>query len=331
MIAKYTKEEYENAKSTDRLALECERCGKIFYAEKRQIKFELKLNRGRLKFCSAECSVLAHGKSHQLHCEECGKEIKVFDNVYKQSKTKHFFCSQSCAAKYNNRLREKPSEETKRKTSESLKKYYSEHNNGKIKVKVSKRNEVIKTRKKYDSSSRFVERVCSICGKIYTLLDEGSTRKFCSRECLNEYRANRKKYLSEETIAKLSAGGKHSANIQGENRRSKNEKYFCELCEKHFKNVKHNDPIFNGWDADVIIEDIKVAVLWNGKWHYQKIKEDHSVKQVQNRDKIKIKEIKNCGYTPYVIKDMGKYNPQFVEEEFNKFINIVGWRSSQSH
>ncbi len=39
-----------------------------------------------------------------------------------------------------------------------------------------------------------------------------------------------------------------------------------------------------------------------------------------NRDKIKIKEIINCGYTPYIIKDMGKYDPKFVEEEFNKFI-----------
>ena len=37
-------------------------------------------------------------------------------------------------------------------------------------------------------------------------------------------------------------------------------------------------------------------------------KKNHSVKQVQS------------GYTPYIIKDMGRYNPKFVEEEFNKFI-----------
>ena len=39
---------------------------------------------------------------------------------------------------------------------------------------------------------------------------------------------------------------------------------------------------------------------------------------------------KNCGYIPYIIKDMGKYKPQFVEDEFIKFINIAEWRSSQS-
>lgn len=47
--------------------------------------------------------------------------------------------------------------------------------------------------------------------------------------------------------------------------------YFCELCEKEFKNVGHNEPIFNGWDADVLLYDIKVAILWNGKWHYETV------------------------------------------------------------
>lgn len=38
--------------------------------------------------------------------------------------------------------------------------------------------------------------------------------------------------------------------------------------------------MFNGWDADIIIEDLKIAILWNGKWHYEKITEKHSVSQV---------------------------------------------------
>lgn len=84
-----------------------------------------------------------------------------------------------------------------------------------------------------------------------------------------------------------------------------------------------NEQKFNGWDADVIIEDLKIAVLWNGKWHYEKITQKHSVKQVQNRDNIKIKEIIKCGYIPYIIKDMGKYKKSFVEEEFEKFLNYL--------
>ena len=74
-------------------------------------------------------------------------------------------------------------------------------------------------------------------------------------------------------------------------------------------------------DADIIIHDIKYAVLWNGAWHYKKITQKHSVAQVQNRDKIKISEIIKFGYTPYTIKDMGKYNTEFVEEQFKEFIS----------
>mgnify|MGYP003552634302 FL=1 len=36
---------------------------------------------------------------------------------------------------------------------------------------------------------------------------------------------------------------------------------------------------------------------------------------------IKIKEISNFGYISYIIKDMGKYNMKFVEEQFSIFIN----------
>jgi hypothetical protein len=95
------------------------------------------------------------------------------------------------------------------------------------------------------------------------------------------------------------------------------------MCIEYFNNVKHNEQLFNGWDADIIIEDIKTAVLWNGAWHYKQIMKNQNLKQIQSRDKIKLHEIKNCGYKTYVIKDMGKYNPLFVKEEFDKFIQLI--------
>lgn len=104
--------------------------------------------------------------------------------------------------------------------------------------------------------------------------------------------------------------------------RSKNEQLFCEMCESHFSIVKHNEPMFNGWDADVIVEDVKTAVLWNGRWHYLQITKCQHLNQIQNRDKIKIGEIEKAGYRPYVIKDLGRFNPKFVKEEFDKFISI---------
>ena len=127
-------------------------------------------------------------------------------------------------------------------------------------------------------------------------------------------------FWTEETKEKIREGGFISSKMQRETRRSKNEIAFCELCEQHFNNVKHNEQMFNGWDADVIIEDIKVAVLWNGPWHYRQLFKGHKLKQIQNRDKIKVKEIEKAGYIPYIIKDDSKFNKDKVETEFKLFL-----------
>jgi hypothetical protein len=51
---------------------------------------------------------------------------------------------------------------------------------------------------------------------------------------------------------------------------------------------------------------------------------NHSVKQVQTRDKIKLDEIGKMGYTAYIIEDDGKFNSQFVNDEFEKFKLFIG-------
>lgn len=139
----------------------------------------------------------------------------------------------------------------------------------------------------------------------------------------NDYEIHFGRKYSKESWLALHNGGCKGIQHQGDLRRSKNEIEFCKLCEEYFDNVKHNESIFNGWDADIIIEDIKFAVLWNGPWHYKQITKSHSVKQTQNRDKIKVKEIEECGWTPYIIKDMGKANKNFVKEKFDEFLKYL--------
>lgn len=150
-------------------------------------------------------------------------------------------------------------------------------------------------------NSRILEkRICKECNTIFETRNK--TQIFCSRKCVSK-NIGRK-------------GGLLSSIIQ--QKRSKNEIYFSELCAKLFDKILINEQMFNGWDADIILENAKIAILWNGKWHYEKLNKKHSVKQVQNRDAIKINEIKQLGYIPYVIKDMGKYDKKFVESEFEK-------------
>ena len=156
-------------------------------------------------------------------------------------------------------------------------------------------------------------KVCEFCNKKYYLEYKRRNQRFCSRSCSTKYKNKNLKICNNGGIK----------SVKSQNRRSKNEIYFAELCEKHFNNILTNEQIFNGWDADIILKDEKIAVMWNGIWHYKKITEKHSIKQVQNRDKIKIKEIIKCEYKPYIIKDMGKYNEDFVKKEFEKFKKYI--------
>jgi hypothetical protein len=158
-----------------------------------------------------------------------------------------------------------------------------------------------------------VKKECQICKTGFEVSWKKRNQVFCSRSCSTKWK--------NTNLSIAQKGGLASVASQSKKKRSKNEIYFYELCKDKFNKVLSNEPMFNGWDADVIIEDIKTAILWNGKWHYEKIKKEHSVEQVQNRDKIKLMEIENMGYKSYVIKDLGKANKEFVEKEFKKFID----------
>lgn len=125
MIIRYTEEEFNDARSTDLLPLECEFCGRVYYKEKKEIKYTLNNpSRNRCRFCSTECFTKFSKKElHETVCTQCGKKITVSDNDFRKSETKRFFCSRSCAAKYNNKLRQ-VSDEQRAKTSAALRNRY---------------------------------------------------------------------------------------------------------------------------------------------------------------------------------------------------------------
>ncbi len=103
----YNEENYKNAKSGDVFDFVCENCGAVFHKTKRYIS----KNSGIIpKYCSQRCSKIAHQMEHvTVICEECGKEYCIEKCVYDRKKREgsRFFCSGSCAAKYNNKKRPK--------------------------------------------------------------------------------------------------------------------------------------------------------------------------------------------------------------------------------
>ena len=261
----------------------CSNCGNVIQVT--SVRAASAKSRGNNIFCSKECRLAGtNAYRHILRkCKECGKDFYPHDRTSK-------FCSRSCAAKFNNKNRVVGSE-CREKISKSLKLW----NDNK---KASRGNEI--------NQSKELKLICQACGKEF--LSNNKYKKYCSLDC-------RRQALSVGGRI----GGLRSVKSQAENRRSKNEIMFAEMCKEVYPDTICNISMFNGWDADVIIPSIRLAVLWNGKWHYEKIKNNHSVEQVQNRDKIKISEIEKAGYRYYIIKDMGKYNKHFVIEQFEKF------------
>lgn len=231
---------------------------------------------------------------YKVNCYNCGKEFKIKERQDKFNINKKYFCCKDCSHSYVGKLTTGNTKEAK----------------------------------------------CITCGKTITIPSRASSKICKCIECKKNYIKEKKlkhrlerlqngceihygRIYSKESWNALHNAGCKGIKHQNDLRRSKNEIEFCNLCKEYFDNVKHNECIFNGWDADVIIEDIKYAVLWNGPWHYKQITKSHSVAQTQNRDKIKIKEIQKYGWTPYIIKDMGKYNKNFVKEKFDEFLNFL--------
>ena len=105
MIVLFTDEEFNNAKSRSLLPLQCKQCGSLFYKTKNEIQ---KFNKNPVSkirthdFCSRQCCNKSRDISIDTTCESCQIDIKVPNRVFNKSKTCRFYCSKSCAAKYNN-------------------------------------------------------------------------------------------------------------------------------------------------------------------------------------------------------------------------------------
>lgn len=116
-------------------------------------------------FCSKECRIQFKTKSKNLKCYNCGKDIVVGNCDYKRSKTKKFYCCNSCAAVVNNKNRifsDEKRKEISEKTRNSIRKYLKTQN----KIMLEEMNCVICGKKFHPSRKRI--KCCSAkCGKIY--------------------------------------------------------------------------------------------------------------------------------------------------------------------
>lgn len=101
----YTIQEFEIAKSKDKLACECYVCKTMFFKTKADIQKVLnKISGFAGKYCSYECQSLDRTSKREVECSCCKTVFLKTDATIKQDAN---FCSKSCAAKVNNSKRAK--------------------------------------------------------------------------------------------------------------------------------------------------------------------------------------------------------------------------------
>ena len=154
--------------------------------------------------------------------------------------------------------------------------------------------------------------ICLICCNPVT---STANRKTCSRKC----------HIQSCKNSGSKGGLKASQSIFTKRGRSKNEVLFYKQIQQYFPLALHNKLMFGEYDADIIIEELKIAIHWNGPFHYRQIfSKDHYI-NIQKRDKLRYKAIQEAGYTNYIINDSNNrgFNTHKVKEEINIFLKKI--------
>lgn len=96
----FTEEEYNNAKSTDLLLVECYICGQSFKKQKNAIVRVVEFKKSNCigRFCSRKCQGIADRKRQLVNCTQCGKQFEKKSSEIKKSPNN--FCGHKCSATY---------------------------------------------------------------------------------------------------------------------------------------------------------------------------------------------------------------------------------------
>ena len=192
-------------------------------------------------------------KNHPKFCKQCGKEIPY-------ERRRNEFCSQSCATKYNNSLRQPKTEEEKEKISRSLLKHFNWSDEDIDKLKSG---ELKKTRKK-------VDKVCPTCHKEF----KGKPNQiYCSQECVHNSPDYKEKMRNKQL--ELIKKGEHKGWIT-RNIDSYAEKYWMNVLDDN--NIKYirEDHTNKKYFLDFLIEkdgnfiDLEI----DGKQHKDRVEHD---------------------------------------------------------
>ena len=148
-----------------------------------------------------------------------------------------------------------------------------------------------------------IEWKCPMCGKIIKVIpSEAKKRKFCSGTCRNIF---------------------NNKNICGST--SKAENILYNEITKTFPDlevIRNDRKTLNGLELDIFIPKLKLAIEWNGIFHYKDVHKNNSLEKTKRKDILKEEMCKNIGIDLIVVKDLVS-NKKFIIDEVDRIIKYI--------
>lgn len=240
-------------------------------------------------------------------CKECQKPISY------EKKNENKFCDSSCAAKFNNKNRDKSfiTDEFKSKISKKI----IEYNKGKEKDIT------------YDFNIN-----CSVCNKPLTphqIKNKRNRKKFNIKSyCSNSCRSKDIKQETKDKIRQSKLESVRNGTHKGWTTRniiSYPEKFFMDVLKNNKLEYKHNFVVSkkdlglndnSSYFLDFYFEDRKIDLEIDGKQH--RYRKEH--------DELRDGLLENFGIKVYRIEwknPINEKNKEYMENEINKFMNYM--------
>lgn len=100
MIKLFTEAEFEAARGSDLLTLQCRHCSKPFSLSKTRVKQAMRPSEHSNEYCSLVCANIGKKTVVTRTCAHCGRNVVRLAN--QAARSTNSFCGKPCAAKYNN-------------------------------------------------------------------------------------------------------------------------------------------------------------------------------------------------------------------------------------
>jgi len=115
---------------------------------------------------------------------------------------------------------------------------------------------------------------------------------------------------------------------------SKNEIYCYNLLKTKHKAKHHDYSIIDNLEIDITLPTHKIAINWDGPFHFLPIRGQECLENIQRKDRIKQESLHKLNWKHIKIIDLGSFNKLFVEEVVNRinyFIVHQGWNNIEIH